>query len=64
MKGSAATVGALAARDAAQRLEQASVAGDWEAFDAHLPTLRLALELLSGALSEITASAHPGMAVR
>jgi two-component system, sensor histidine kinase and response regulator len=40
LKGSAATVGAAAARDAAQKLEGAGAAADWNAIQTSLPILR------------------------
>jgi CheY-like chemotaxis protein/HPt (histidine-containing phosphotransfer) domain-containing protein len=53
LKGSASTVGAPAAREAAQRLEQAGIAADWASLDAGLPALRREVERLTAALSEL-----------
>jgi CheY-like chemotaxis protein len=53
LKGSAATVGAAAARDAAQRLEEAGTAGDWDAIHTGLPTLRHEMERLADALAQL-----------
>jgi HPt (histidine-containing phosphotransfer) domain-containing protein len=52
LKGSAGTVGAAASRDAAQRLELAGAAGDWDAYDAGLATLPNELDWAFAALAE------------
>jgi CheY-like chemotaxis protein/HPt (histidine-containing phosphotransfer) domain-containing protein len=53
LKGSAATVGAFAFRDAAERLEQAGTAAEWAAIDAGLPKLQMELHRLRVTLAEI-----------
>jgi CheY-like chemotaxis protein len=57
LKGSAATVGAAAAREAAERLEQAGTAGDWPGIETGLPALRHELERLTVALRELVPAA-------
>jgi HPt (histidine-containing phosphotransfer) domain-containing protein len=59
IKGSAATIGAMTAREAAQRLEQSGVAADWQSFDIHLPALRQAVEQLTAALYEMRVDKLP-----
>jgi signal transduction histidine kinase/DNA-binding response OmpR family regulator/HPt (histidine-containing phosphotransfer) domain-containing protein len=54
LKGSAATVGAAAARDAAQRLEEAGTAADWDAIHRGLPMLRLEMGRLADALAQLS----------
>jgi CheY-like chemotaxis protein len=54
LKGSAAAIGAVAARVTAERLERAGIDGDWHALDAGLPVLRDDLEQLSLVLAELT----------
>jgi HPt (histidine-containing phosphotransfer) domain-containing protein len=57
LKGSAATVGAAAAREAAERLEQAGAVGNWQGIETSLPTLRHELERLTAALRELVPAA-------
>ncbi len=54
LKGSAATVGALAVRDRAQRLELSAGAADWAAVDADLPELGKEFEELTALLAEFS----------
>jgi signal transduction histidine kinase/CheY-like chemotaxis protein len=53
LKGSAATIGALAVRTTAERLERAGTEGDWTALDVTLPALRQELDKLNQVLSEL-----------
>jgi HPt (histidine-containing phosphotransfer) domain-containing protein len=57
LKGSAATVGAAAAREAAERLEQAGAIGNWHGIETSLPTLQHELERLTAALRELVPAA-------
>jgi signal transduction histidine kinase/DNA-binding response OmpR family regulator len=52
LKGSAGTIGAAASRDAAQRLESAGAAGEWDAYDAGVSILRDELDRAFAALAE------------
>jgi two-component system sensor histidine kinase/response regulator len=52
LKGSAATVGAAAARDTAQQVEEAAATTDWSTIHFSLPILRQELERLAEALTQ------------
>jgi signal transduction histidine kinase/DNA-binding response OmpR family regulator len=53
LKGSAAAIGAVAARRTAERLERAGIDEDWNAFDAGLPLLQNELARLNLVLAEL-----------